>query len=245
MRKEKKLNYKILCFLLIVGIIIVSAIVCFCKSNFNKEETEKVIAEAKETIAEEHGKLEEINKKIDNNIVTDSTEIDDRKQSAVEEAKNIISSQPSLSMSELIEKIKEKGFTTDQAEYAAGYVTAQAKYQTETSVSNEEQIEVKVTTGQKNALKKAELYAEKMNMSKQGVYEQLTSEYGEKFSAEEAQYAIEHIKIDWNRNALEKAKSYQTEMSMSKSAIYDQLISEYGEKFTQEEAQYAIDHLDD
>lgn len=53
-----------------------------------------------------------------------------------------------------------------------------------------------------------------MHMSKQGIYDQLTSDAGEKFPEDAAQYAI-----------------------------YDQLTSSYGEKFTQEEAQYAIDHL--
>lgn len=101
------------------------------------------------------------------------------------------------------------------------------------------------TTGQKNALKKAESYSSTMHMSKNGIYKQLTSEYGEGFSAEEAQYAIDNMKADWNANALAKAKSYQSSMSMSKSAIYKQLTSDYGEGFTAEEAQYAIDHLDD
>ena len=80
-------------------------------------------------------------------------------------------------------------------------------------------------------------------MSKAGLYEQLTSEYGEKFSKESAQYAIDNIDVDWKENALKKAKVYQNTMAMSPSAIYDQLISEYGEKFTAEEAQYAIDNL--
>ena len=84
-----------------------------------------------------------------------------------------------------------------------------------------------------------------MHMSKQGIYDQLTSEYGEKFDEASAQYAIDNMQADWNANALEKAKSYQNTMNMSKRAIYDQLVSEYGEKFTAEEAQYAIDHLDD
>lgn len=101
------------------------------------------------------------------------------------------------------------------------------------------------TTEQKNALKKAESYSETMHMSKQGIYDQLVSEYGEQFAPEDAQYAIDNMEADWNANALEKAKSYQETMSMSKNAIYDQLTSEYGEKFTPEEAQYAIDHLDD
>jgi hypothetical protein len=101
------------------------------------------------------------------------------------------------------------------------------------------------TTEQKNALRKAESYAKTMHMSKQGIYDQLTSEYGEGFDKEAAQYAIDNIEWDWNANALAKAKSYRDTMSMSKNRIYDQLVSQYGEKFTKEEAQYAIDHLDD
>lgn len=96
-----------------------------------------------------------------------------------------------------------------------------------------------------NALRKAESYSKTLQMSKKGIYEQLTSEYGEKFPADAAQYAIDNMKADWNANALEKAKSYQKLMSMSNSAIFDQLVSDYGEKFTREEAQYAIDHLND
>lgn len=100
-----------------------------------------------------------------------------------------------------------------------------------------------IPTEYKSALTKAKLYADNMNMSKQSIYEQLTSEYGEKFSAEAAQYAIDNLQVDYKQNALKKAQSYQESMSMSPRAIYDQLVSEYGEKFTAEEAQYAIDNL--
>lgn len=93
------------------------------------------------------------------------------------------------------------------------------------------------------ALKKAESYAANMNMSKAGIYNQLTSEHGEGFPAEAAQYAIDNLEWDYKANALEKAKSYAENMSMSNSAIYDQLISEHGERFTVEEAQYAVDNL--
>lgn len=87
-------------------------------------------------------------------------------------------------------------------------------------------------------------YAKNLHMSKKGVYDQLTSSYGEGFSADTAQYTIDHMTgVDWNANALEKAKQYYYNMSMSKSAVYDQLTSEYGEQFTASEAQYAIDHL--
>lgn len=45
----------------------------------------------------------------------------------------------------------------------------------------------------KNALAKAESYSSMMHMSKEAIYEQLTSSYGEKFTAEEAQYAVDHL----------------------------------------------------
>lgn len=110
---------------------------------------------------------------------------------------------------------------------------------TTTSVSEQPSVPVEY----KSALIKATAYANTMNMSKTGVYDQLVSSYGEKFSAEAAQYAVDNVKADWNANALAKAKSYQDQQSMSPAAIHDQLTSNYGEKFTQAEADYAIENL--
>lgn len=123
--------------------------------------------------------------------------------------------------------------------------TSATEKTTEEEISKEvvEEKEDDVPREYKSALSKAKTYAETMHMSKAGVYDQLTSEYGEKFPAEAAQYAIDNLEHDWKANALEKAKTYADTMAMSNSAIYEQLISEYGEKFTPEEAQYAIDNL--
>lgn len=96
-----------------------------------------------------------------------------------------------------------------------------------------------------SALVKADSYANSMDMSKEAVYDQLVSQYGEKFSKKAAQYAIEHVEADWNANALAKAKDYQDQMSMSPAAIHDQLTSQYGEKFTAKQADYALKHLND
>ncbi len=95
-----------------------------------------------------------------------------------------------------------------------------------------------------NALDSAQRYSQNMHMSKQGIYDQLISEYGDKFSTEAAQYAVDNLKADYKANALEKAKTYYNNMSMSKEAIRNQLISEYGEKFTEEEADYAVQNLE-
>lgn len=83
-----------------------------------------------------------------------------------------------------------------------------------------------------------------MHMSKDGIYEQLTSDAGDQFSEDDAQYAVDHLKADYKKNALESAKSYRDDQNMSKNAIYDQLTSSYGDKFTEEQAQYAVDNLD-
>src|SRR5699024_11580073 len=83
-----------------------------------------------------------------------------------------------------------------------------------------------------------------MHMSKQGIFDQLTSEYGAQFSEEAAQYAIDNVEADWNENALESAKTYSDLMHMSTQGIYDQLTSEHADQFTAEEAQYAIDNRD-
>lgn len=109
----------------------------------------------------------------------------------------------------------------------------------------EEPAQPEVPVEYANALIKAQSYSEIVHMSKAGIYDQLTSEYGEKFSAEAAQYAVDNISADWNANALAKAKDYQDTMAMSPDAIRDQLTSEYGEKFTAEEADYAVAHLND
>jgi hypothetical protein len=96
-----------------------------------------------------------------------------------------------------------------------------------------------------SALNQATSYANTMHMSKQGVYDQLVSQYGGQFSAAAAQYAIDNVKTDWNANALAKAKEYQSQQSLSPAAIHDQLTSDAGEKFTQAQADYAIAHLND
>ena len=44
-----------------------------------------------------------------------------------------------------------------------------------------------------HALKKAKVYQETMAMSPSAIYDQLVSEYGEKFTEEEAQYAVDNL----------------------------------------------------
>lgn len=93
------------------------------------------------------------------------------------------------------------------------------------------------------ALKSAQTYSDTMHMSKQGIYDQLTSDAGDKFDDASAQYAVDHVEADWNKNALKAAESYQKDQNMSPEAIRDQLTSDAGDKFTQDQADYAVSHL--
>lgn len=116
---------------------------------------------------------------------------------------------------------------------------------TEDTASKTEEKKPGVPAEYKSALSQATSYANTMHMSKKGVYDQLVSEYGGQFSAEAAQYGIDHVEADWNANALNKAKTYQDSMHLSPAAIHDQLTSDHGEKFTKAEADYAIAHLNE
>ncbi|GAA3626606.1 hypothetical protein GCM10022297_01470 [Lactobacillus hamsteri] len=122
---------------------------------------------------------------------------------------------------------------------AYNYQTFKFKYKQD----QEEADKPDIPTEYENALVKAQSYSDNMFMSKQKIYHQLTSQYGEGFSKKAAKYAIDHVKADWNKNALKKAESYQKDQHLSKERIRHQLTSAYGEQFTEAQADYAISHL--
>lgn len=97
----------------------------------------------------------------------------------------------------------------------------------------------------KNALRAAQNYLSTMPFSEKGLYDQLVSEYGDKYPAAAAQYAIKNVKVDYNVQALKAAKNYLDIMPMSDQELFNQLVSGHGDKYTKEQAQYAIDNLPD
>ena len=60
----------------------------------------------------------------------------------------------------------------------------------------------------------------------------------------EAQYAIDHLDVDWKKEALGAAKSYLSTGSFSEQGLLDQLTSSYADEFTPEEARYALENID-
>lgn len=103
-------------------------------------------------------------------------------------------------------------------------------------------------TTTQNAYKSGMAYLDGLGgFSKQGLIDQLSSEYGDQFTLEQAQNAVAAIEadgnVDWKEQAVISAKSYLEFSSFSRNGLIDQLTSEYGDQFTREEAEYAADQV--
>lgn len=90
---------------------------------------------------------------------------------------------------ELVEVVEDELSDVTQNESSENYTSS--TYEADATASAPE--EADVPTEYKSALKKAENYSEMLHMSKSGIYDQLVSEYDEKFSADAAQYAIDNL----------------------------------------------------
>ena len=62
----------------------------------------------------------------------------------------------------------------------------------------------------------------------------------ERFTQEEADYAIEQVNFDWKEEAVKKAEFYANGGKITKEKLLEKLV--VYRKFTQEEAEYAIEH---
>ncbi len=91
-----------------------------------------------------------------------------------------------------------------------------------------------VSVSKQNALKSAQSYLSFSAFSRKGLIEQL--EY-EKYSTEDATYAVDNCGANWNEQALKSAKSYLSFSSFSHDGLVEQL--EY-EGFTHEQAEYGV-----
>lgn len=111
-------------------------------------------------------------------------------------------------------------------------------------VIEEAEEEEKLTLGQKNAIASAESYLSFMGFSRHGLIIQLSSEYGDGYTVEEAEFAVQYLEdnglVDWKEQATRSANSYLQTMSFSREGLKEQLTSEYGEGFTEEETEYAL-----
>lgn len=112
-------------------------------------------------------------------------------------------------------------------------------------VDTNESEEVKMTTAQKNAYKAAKNYLSFMSFSKDGLISQLSSEYGDGYNVEDAEFAVNYLEengeVDWNEQAYKAAKNYLDTMSFSLDNLINQLESDAGDKYTHEQAVYGAE----
>ena len=148
------------------------------------------------------------------------------------------------------------GSTTGSTVYATSTTSSQmaeasdsTSAQVETSTSNVAEASTptptpipNMTASQAQALVAAQAYIAGQPFSYQGLINQLSSEYGNQFSVDDATFAADHCGADWNAEALEAAKSYIAGQSFSYQGLIDQLTSSYGDQYTADQAKYAADN---
>ncbi|HFG6964438.1 Ltp family lipoprotein [Acinetobacter baumannii] len=94
------------------------------------------------------------------------------------------------------------------------------------------------TASQFNAIRTANSYLEYQAFSRKGLINQLSSDYGEGYSVEDATVAVDSLDVDWKEQAAKAAAQYLEQQGFSCKGLINQLASDYGEKFTLEQAKY-------
>ena len=77
-----------------------------------------------------------------------------------------------------------------------------------------------MTTGQRNALRKAEDYLSYSAFSREGLINQLEFEG---YEENDIIFAVDNVTVDWNEQCYKKAKSYLQYSAFSKQGLIDQL----------------------
>jgi hypothetical protein len=120
-------------------------------------------------------------------------------------------------------------------------VTTADPEQIETPMLNVVQDEAKpegLSRPQKNAVRSAEQYINTSGFSRDGLIEQLSSEYGNGYEINDATVAVDTLNIDWNEQAVRSAEQYLDMTGFSCDGLIEQLSSEHGNKYTVSEATY-------
>lgn len=126
-----------------------------------------------------------------------------------------------------VAKAKSEADAAAKAKAAADAAAAKAAADAEAAAK-------KGTVSQQNALRKAESYLKYAAFSRSELIGQL--EYN-KFSTEDATWAVDRVTVDWNQQAAKKAASYLKYTSFSRGDLVDQLLYN---GFTPEQAEYGV-----
>jgi hypothetical protein len=98
------------------------------------------------------------------------------------------------------------------------------------------------TVSQQQAITAAQNYlSDGSGFSEAGLIQQLTSSYGNGFSQADAEFAVNHVQVDWNQQAATAANGYVSSgEGFSCSSLLQQLTSPYGNQFTQPQAEFGV-----
>lgn len=104
-----------------------------------------------------------------------------------------------------------------------------------------------MTLSQQNAVKTAMNYVDLMAFSRKGLIDQMSSEYGDKYSREDAEFAVSYLEennlVDWDVEAVQCAQNYLDLTAFSKDGLIDQMSSDAGDKFSRKQAEYAASQV--
>ena len=100
-----------------------------------------------------------------------------------------------------------------------------------------------LTPSQQNALRSAQSYLEFSGFSRQGLIDQLSSEFADQYPVEDATVAVDSLNVDWIAQAVKSAQSYLESSGFSRQGLIDQLSSQFGDQYTLDEATLAVDSL--
>lgn len=118
------------------------------------------------------------------------------------------------------------GGTTDSTDNGSHY---------NNNSQSQSQSQSTATLGEKNALRRAQVYLRYSAFSRQGLIEQLEFE---EYSLSEATYAVNNCGANWNEQAKKKAAQYLRTMAFSRQELIEQLEFE---GFTHAQAVYGAE----
>lgn len=101
-----------------------------------------------------------------------------------------------------------------------------------------------LTGPQKNAVRSANQYLSMQGFSREGLIQQLSSDYGDRYNRSDATVAVNSLNVDWNEQAVRSARQYLQMQGFSCRGLIDQLSSSYGDGYTESQATYGARQTD-
>lgn len=133
--------------------------------------------------------------------------------------------------------------STEETDSQQGTTADQAVIDSPKKQPKKDKPKPEMTSSQKNAVEAAKSYLEVQPFSKKGLIQQLSSSAGDGYPKADAEFAVDHIEVDWNEQAVKSAKAYLEMQPFSKQELIEQLSSSAGEGFTPAQAKQAADKV--